>query len=125
MLTKYVPCNNAIRIVDLALEVVGGAGFFRRSPLERMYRDVRAGVIMPYNNPEARSSSAATRSGSRSPPRCPRRSPGIASRRAWAAQLEGTSASTRAGEPVPPTSFSGATRSPRPPAAARRGSPAA
>ena len=54
MLTKYVPCNNAIRIVDLALEVVGGAGFFRRSPLERMYRDVRAGVIMPYNNPEAR-----------------------------------------------------------------------
>ncbi len=55
MLTKYVPCNNAIRIVDLALEVVGGAGFFRRSPLERMYRDVRAGVIMPYNNPEARS----------------------------------------------------------------------
>jgi alkylation response protein AidB-like acyl-CoA dehydrogenase len=43
MLTKYVPCNNAIRIVDLALEVVGGAGFFRRSPLERMYRDVRAG----------------------------------------------------------------------------------
>jgi alkylation response protein AidB-like acyl-CoA dehydrogenase len=54
MLTKYVPCNNAIRIVDLALEVVGGAGYFRRSPLERMYRDVRAGVIMPYNNPEAR-----------------------------------------------------------------------
>jgi len=55
MLAKHVPCNNAIRIVDLALEVVGGAGFFRRSPLERMYRDVRAGVIMPYNNPEARS----------------------------------------------------------------------
>jgi alkylation response protein AidB-like acyl-CoA dehydrogenase len=55
MLSKHVPCNNAIRIVDLALEVVGGAGFFRRSPLERMYRDVRAGVIMPYNNAEARS----------------------------------------------------------------------
>jgi alkylation response protein AidB-like acyl-CoA dehydrogenase len=55
VLAKYVPCNNAIRIVDLALEVVGGAGYFRRSPLERMYRDVRAGVIMPYNNPEARS----------------------------------------------------------------------
>ena len=55
VLAKHVPCNNAIRIVDLALEVVGGAGYFRRSPLERMYRDVRAGVIMPYNNAEARS----------------------------------------------------------------------
>lgn len=53
VLTKYVACNNAIQIVDRALDVVGGAAYYRRSPLERMYRDVRAGTIMPYNNPEA------------------------------------------------------------------------
>ncbi|MBA2474517.1 MAG: acyl-CoA/acyl-ACP dehydrogenase [Actinobacteria bacterium] len=53
VLAKYVATNNAIAIVDRALHVVGGAGFFRRFPLERMYRDVRAGTIMPYNNLEA------------------------------------------------------------------------
>jgi alkylation response protein AidB-like acyl-CoA dehydrogenase len=53
VLTKHVACNNAIQIVDRALDVVGGAGYYKRSALERMYRDVRAGTIMPYNNPEA------------------------------------------------------------------------
>jgi alkylation response protein AidB-like acyl-CoA dehydrogenase len=53
VLTKVVATNNAVRIVDLALEAVGGPGYYRRSPLERMYRDVRAGPIMPYNNLEA------------------------------------------------------------------------
>lgn len=53
VLTKYVATNHAVQIVDKALEVVGGAGYYKRSPLERMYRDVRAGVIMPYNNLEA------------------------------------------------------------------------
>jgi alkylation response protein AidB-like acyl-CoA dehydrogenase len=53
VLTKYVCTNNAVAIVDRALHVVGGAGYFRRLPLERMYRDVRAGPIMPYNNLEA------------------------------------------------------------------------
>ena len=53
VLTKYVATNNAVQIVDKALEVVGGAGYYKRSPLERMYRDVRAGAIMPYNNLEA------------------------------------------------------------------------
>lgn len=53
ILSKYVPGNNARRIVDLALDVVGGAGYAKRSPIERMYRDVRAGTVMPYNNLDA------------------------------------------------------------------------
>ena len=53
VLAKYVATNNAVQIVDRALHVVGGAGYFRRLPLERMFRDVRAGPIMPYNNLEA------------------------------------------------------------------------
>jgi alkylation response protein AidB-like acyl-CoA dehydrogenase len=53
VLTKYVATNNACAIVDRALHVVGGAGYFRRFPLERMYRDVRAGPIMPYSNLDA------------------------------------------------------------------------
>lgn len=53
VLSKHVACNNAVKIVDLALDVVGGAGYYRRFPLERMYRDVRAGPIMPYSNLEA------------------------------------------------------------------------
>jgi alkylation response protein AidB-like acyl-CoA dehydrogenase len=53
VLTKYVATNSGCGIVDRALHVVGGAGYFRRFPLERMYRDVRAGPIMPYTNLEA------------------------------------------------------------------------
>jgi alkylation response protein AidB-like acyl-CoA dehydrogenase len=47
---KYVATNNAVQILDLAMQVAGGPGFYKRSPLERMYRDVRAGTIHPLNN---------------------------------------------------------------------------
>jgi len=46
-LAKFVAVNNANRIVDLAMRIVGGASLSRRSPLERYYRDVRAGLHNP------------------------------------------------------------------------------
>ncbi len=46
-LAKYVACENAVAIMQLAMEVASGAGYHRPFPLERMYRDVRAGAIMP------------------------------------------------------------------------------
>ncbi|WP_027092825.1 acyl-CoA dehydrogenase family protein [Cohnella thermotolerans] len=46
-LAKYVATNGAIRIVDLAMRIVGGASLSRKLPLERYYRDVRAGLHNP------------------------------------------------------------------------------
>ena len=37
-------------VVDLALEVAGGFGIFRRSELERLFRDARLGRIHPANS---------------------------------------------------------------------------
>jgi acyl-CoA dehydrogenase len=37
----------AVAVTDLALQVVGGPAFSRRSPLERAYRDVRGGPVHP------------------------------------------------------------------------------
>ena len=45
--SKYVATNNAIRITDLALRVVGSAGLARSRPLERYFRDARAGLGNP------------------------------------------------------------------------------
>jgi acyl-CoA dehydrogenase len=39
-------------VVDIALEVAGGSAFFRGSPIERAYRDVRGGPFHPLT-PEA------------------------------------------------------------------------
>lgn len=44
---KYVATNNAIRVTDLALRVVGSAGLARSLPLERYFRDARAGLGNP------------------------------------------------------------------------------
>jgi len=51
---KYVSVNNAIRIVDYCMEIVGAHGFLRRNPLERLFRDVRAGMNHPLSNARAR-----------------------------------------------------------------------
>ena len=51
---KYFATNNAIRIVDLAMEVVGAVGIFKKHPLERYYRDVRAGTNHPFSNARMR-----------------------------------------------------------------------
>jgi len=44
---KSIATNNAIKIVDEAMRVVGIAGLSRSLPLERYYRDVRAGLHNP------------------------------------------------------------------------------
>ncbi|ETK31623.1 acyl-CoA dehydrogenase family protein [Microbispora sp. ATCC PTA-5024] len=52
MVAKRHAVCEAKEVVDIALDVVGGSAFFRTSPLERAYRDVRAGRFHPIN-PEA------------------------------------------------------------------------
>lgn len=44
---RYV-IDQAVDVVDLAMEAVGGSSYFRRSPLERAYRDVRAARFHPF-----------------------------------------------------------------------------
>ncbi len=51
---KYFATNNALRIVDLAMEIVGAVGFLKKHPLERYHRDVRAGVNHPFSNARMR-----------------------------------------------------------------------
>lgn len=46
-LAKYVATNNAIKVVDMAMRIVGGASLSKNLPLERYYRDVRAGLHNP------------------------------------------------------------------------------
>ncbi|MGW5262092.1 acyl-CoA dehydrogenase family protein [Microbispora sp. NPDC004025] len=52
MVAKRHAVSEAKAVVDLALDVVGGSAFFRTSPLERAYRDVRGGPFHPLT-PEA------------------------------------------------------------------------
>lgn len=47
LLAKRCVVTEATEIVDLAMEAVGGGAFYKRSPLERMYRDVRGGPFHP------------------------------------------------------------------------------
>lgn len=45
--TKHLVTNHAIDVTDLSLRVVGSVGLQRRHPLERYFRDVRAGLGNP------------------------------------------------------------------------------
>jgi alkylation response protein AidB-like acyl-CoA dehydrogenase len=49
---KVTVTNHAIAAVDHCLRAVGGAGLTRALPLERYYRDVRAGLSHPPSDDE-------------------------------------------------------------------------
>jgi alkylation response protein AidB-like acyl-CoA dehydrogenase len=48
--TKYNAVQGAWKIADLALEVSGGFGMFKKSEMERLFRDARCGRFHPANS---------------------------------------------------------------------------
>jgi alkylation response protein AidB-like acyl-CoA dehydrogenase len=48
--TKWRAVEAAKQVVDVALDVAGGAAMFKGNELERLYRDVRAGGFHPGND---------------------------------------------------------------------------
>lgn len=52
MIAKRAAVTTAVDVVEQASEVLGGRSYFRSSPLERAWRDVRAGTFHPLT-PEA------------------------------------------------------------------------
>ncbi len=48
--TKYFATKTCIEVVDIALQIAGGFGFLKGSPIERHYRDVRGGPFHPPRN---------------------------------------------------------------------------
>jgi alkylation response protein AidB-like acyl-CoA dehydrogenase len=49
-LSKTIAVNNAVRIFEHVRDVIGGVSYHKKYPIERMWRDVQAGPIMPINN---------------------------------------------------------------------------
>ena len=47
--TKYNVVNGAWKIADIALETSGGFGMFKKSEMERLFRDARCGRFHPAN----------------------------------------------------------------------------
>jgi alkylation response protein AidB-like acyl-CoA dehydrogenase len=62
-LVKYVCTNNATQIFTRLVDAVGGASYVRKLPFERMWRDVQAGLFMPFANYAARELIGATALG--------------------------------------------------------------
>ena len=50
---QYFCMRSAMDVVSKAVDMVGGAALARRLPLERYYRDVRAGPIHPISGFDA------------------------------------------------------------------------
>jgi alkylation response protein AidB-like acyl-CoA dehydrogenase len=50
---RMIAIENCVRVVDLALRAVGGSSYFKRLPLERFFRDVRAGLYHPFDTDES------------------------------------------------------------------------
>jgi butyryl-CoA dehydrogenase/short/branched chain acyl-CoA dehydrogenase len=44
-IAKYFASRTAERVASLAVEVLGGAGFVKDSPVEKLYRDAKIGTI--------------------------------------------------------------------------------
>jgi alkylation response protein AidB-like acyl-CoA dehydrogenase len=49
---RMIAIENSVRVVDLALRAVGGSSYFKRLPLERLFRDARAGLYHPFDSDE-------------------------------------------------------------------------
>lgn len=48
MAAKRCIAEEGVAICDLAMEIVGGGAFYRRSPIEQCYRDIRAAKFHPF-----------------------------------------------------------------------------
>ena len=50
MIGRHLVARHAIAAVDLAMELAGGAGFYRSAGLERKFRDIQAARYHPLQS---------------------------------------------------------------------------